>query len=704
MAAIRASKAVFGEDVTTKGCFFHLCQSTHRKVRELGLISRYKTDDRFKKMCGMLDGLAFLPPDLVPVGLDYIRGQAPTDLDDLIDYFDATATFRSTCSELVCARPLGHRSPRENKKEVKDRREEGRRLTESSWSGQARTLVYEKRGQSPRRDFAPARLRCGTHESLMWAAMGQLMLGMPALYRRGADIIATLPPHGRVMVHPMHKGTVVRSAVEELSSTMAAPTFAAADYVVLVGFLLLSMSIGVYFAWADRRRQSNRIFLTANKQLGWFPVSVSMMASFLSSNGILGLPAEVFLHGSTLWIGTLSSTIAILLAAVFFMPMYYKMDITSINEYLEHRFKSAAVKNVACGIFILCMLLYTGVVLYGPSLALGSVTRIPVWASILLNGLVCTLYTSIGGIKAVVWTDVVQMVLILVGYVMVIVSGLCHIGGIYKAWEIGEKGGRMNFLNFSVSPYDTFTSWNILFCWTVLWMSSYCASQTQVQRYTSIASLKDARKALLLNIPGVSVTLILSIISGIVLFAVYSDCDPRLTGDIKKADENHPEIVIAQVIWPGLAVSTGLAPDLAGGPLRGSPWARPGSPAPVFLSPASASRSTHCLAPARVFSADRLSRAFCLVFHPRLPHSPPLKARTSGDFMGLREPLGFMGGRCCCCRSGHVAASESGVELTVEIRVQACGSPFPRQRCVGWLSRAITAPASLRNHPGIVVA
>ncbi|XP_042143566.1 uncharacterized protein LOC121833919 [Ixodes scapularis] len=104
MAAIRASKAVFGEDVTTKGCFFHLCQSTHRKVRELGLISRYKTDDRFKKMCGMLDGLAFLPPDLVPVGLDYIRGQAPTDLDDLIDYFDATyvnGTFRAVSSRVA---------------------------------------------------------------------------------------------------------------------------------------------------------------------------------------------------------------------------------------------------------------------------------------------------------------------------------------------------------------------------------------------------------------------------------------------------------------------------------------------------------------------------------------------------------------------------------------------------------------------------
>ncbi|KAM7307305.1 hypothetical protein ISCGN_010941, partial [Ixodes scapularis] len=134
---------------------------------------------------------------------------------------------------------------------------------------------------------------------------------------------------------------------------MAAPTFAFADYVVLVGFLLLSASIGVYFAWADRRRQSNRTFLTANKQLGWFPVSLSMMASFLSSIAILGLPAEVFLHGSTLWINVLSAIVAISLAAFVFMPIYYKMDITSINQYLELRFKSAVVKDIASGIFIL---------------------------------------------------------------------------------------------------------------------------------------------------------------------------------------------------------------------------------------------------------------------------------------------------------------------------------------------------------------
>ncbi|KAK8759657.1 hypothetical protein V5799_002711 [Amblyomma americanum] len=207
---------------------------------------------------------------------------------------------------------------------------------------------------------------------------------------------------------------------------MAAAHFAVLDYVVLVVFLLLSAGIGVFFAWRDRRSNTNKQFLTGNKELGWLPVSMSMMASYLSSIGILGLPSEVFVHGSTLWMSVISTTGSILVAAFVFLPMYYKMDITSINEYLEKRFMSTAIRNIASAVFILQTLIYLGVVLYGPSLALGSVTGLPVWASILLNGFVSTFYTAIGGIKAVVWTDVVQMVLIFASYIMVIssVSGL----------------------------------------------------------------------------------------------------------------------------------------------------------------------------------------------------------------------------------------------------------------------------------------
>ncbi|KAH6929053.1 hypothetical protein HPB50_022528 [Hyalomma asiaticum] len=311
---------------------------------------------------------------------------------------------------------------------------------------------------------------------------------------------------------------------------MAVHTFLALDYVVLISFLVLSAGIGVFFAWHDRRGNSNRQFLTANRQLSWLPVSMSMMASFLSAASVLGVPSQVFVRGSTFWWGAVSTTLAILMAAFIFMPMYYEMDITSINE-----------------------LLYLGVALYGPSLALGSVTGLPVWSSILLNGVVCTFYTSIGGIKAVVWTDVVQVVLIYVAYIMVIASGLHHLGGFGAMWKLAGDGGRLIFANFDVSPYETYTVWAMVFGWTISWMGMYCANQTQAQRYTSIGSLKGARIALLLNVPGTILNVTMAVLSGLTLYAVYGRCDPRLTGDIRKADQLMPYIIQDKLHqYPGL--------------------------------------------------------------------------------------------------------------------------------------------------------
>ncbi|XP_075741035.1 sodium-coupled monocarboxylate transporter 1-like [Rhipicephalus microplus] len=335
---------------------------------------------------------------------------------------------------------------------------------------------------------------------------------------------------------------------------MAAHTFVTLDYVVLISFLLLSAGIGVYFAWHDRRGNSNRQFLTANRQLSWLPVSMSMMASFLSAASVLGIPAEVFVRGSTFWYGSISTTLAILMAAFIFMPMYYNMDITSINEYLEKRYSSRAVRKIGSILFIVHTLLYLGVALYGPSLALGSVTDLPVWSSILLNGAVCTFYTSIGGIKAVVWTDVVQVVLIYIAYIMVIGSGLHYLGGFSAMWQIAGDGGRLIFTNFSLSPYETYTTWTMVFGWTITWMGMYCANQTQAQRYASIGSLKGARIALLLNIPGTILNVTMAVLSGLTLYAVYGNCDPRLTGDIRKADQLVPYIVQDMLHqYPGLS-------------------------------------------------------------------------------------------------------------------------------------------------------
>ena len=90
LAAWQAAKAVFGQHVETKGCFFHLTQSTWRKIQQLGLAELYKTDENIKQFCGMLDALAFLPCDEVTIGMEYLKNKTPVGLEALVDYFDGT--------------------------------------------------------------------------------------------------------------------------------------------------------------------------------------------------------------------------------------------------------------------------------------------------------------------------------------------------------------------------------------------------------------------------------------------------------------------------------------------------------------------------------------------------------------------------------------------------------------------------------------
>ncbi|KAH6930328.1 hypothetical protein HPB50_012633 [Hyalomma asiaticum] len=104
------------------------------------------------------------------------------------------------------------------------------------------------------------------------------------------------------------------------------------DYCVLVSVLGISSLIGVYFAWKDRRSTNRKDFFGGSKQLQAFPVTVSMTASFMSSIAILGVPAEIFLHGSQYMVTFIGVIVASLLAAHVFVPVFYEMDMISVNQ------------------------------------------------------------------------------------------------------------------------------------------------------------------------------------------------------------------------------------------------------------------------------------------------------------------------------------------------------------------------------------
>ncbi|XP_077564135.1 sodium-coupled monocarboxylate transporter 2-like isoform X2 [Haemaphysalis longicornis] len=308
---------------------------------------------------------------------------------------------------------------------------------------------------------------------------------------------------------------------------MAVQSFHAADYAVLVAVLGLSSSIGVYFAWKDRRSTNNKEFLVGNRQLQVFPVTMSMMASFLSSVAILGIPSQNFIHGSQYMVNFIGLIIGVFLAANVFLPVFYEIDMISANQYLEKRFKSVALRKVICATTVLRNCFYMGVVLYGPSLALGSVTGLPVWVSILVNGAVCAFYTTIGSVMA---------------------------GGVGAVFTTVDKEGLLEFFDVSFNFQKTFTFWSVTIGCAVMWTTIFGANQTMIQRFCALGSIRKARTALYINMLGIGGTLTIAAYCGLALFALYYKCDPVKASRIKKYDELMPYFVMDTLgHLPGLA-------------------------------------------------------------------------------------------------------------------------------------------------------
>ncbi|KAI1290201.1 Sodium-coupled monocarboxylate transporter 2 [Halotydeus destructor] len=329
--------------------------------------------------------------------------------------------------------------------------------------------------------------------------------------------------------------------------------FSAVDYLVFVGLLIVSSLIGVFFGWRDRKQKSNAEFLTGGRNLSVFPVAMSLSASFMSTNTILGTPAEVYSLGTQFVWNMAAFTVGVILAVNVFMPIYYDLQLTSVNKYLLKRFRSNVVRLTGSVGFILATLPYMGVVLFGPALALSQVTPLSVRDCILIVGLSCTFYTSIGGIKAVIWTDVVQCSLMLLGLMIVIIRGSYEAGGILEPFKIAAQDGRLTGFNWDFNIYRADTTWACFFGTVVGWSGTYCVKQTQVQRYCCLPSKKDAARTLYGNIPGVLAIGLMAIWCGIILFAKYGHCDPVLLGIVKRTDQLMPYYVMETMSHiPGL--------------------------------------------------------------------------------------------------------------------------------------------------------
>ncbi|KAK7085634.1 Sodium-coupled monocarboxylate transporter 1 [Halocaridina rubra] len=243
-------------------------------------------------------------------------------------------------------------------------------------------------------------------------------------------------------------GDLVTSSGGELVS------FGIVDYIVFTVMLCISMGIGVFFAF--RGNKNTEDFLMGGRQMSVVPVAISLLSSFISAISILGYSGETYANGMQLSMILSGAFIGIFLASKFFLPVFHPLKLTSVNEYIELRYSSKALRLTTLGISVFIGFFYTGLCLYAPTLALASVTPISSETYIVILGIVCTIYSAAGGLKAVVWTDTFQMIVILMGIVSVIIVGCIEVGGISNVWAIAGEYGRTQLFEYVSLAYANF--------------------------------------------------------------------------------------------------------------------------------------------------------------------------------------------------------------------------------------------------------
>lgn len=189
-------------------------------------------------------------------------------------------------------------------------------------------------------------------------------------------------------------------------------TFGAFDYCIFIGLLSIHALLGIYHALRRDRYKTAREFLLENRSINPIPVALSVLVSTMTSITYLGVPAETYIYGPTFWLMALNKPLVALIVARTFVPIFYRLKVTTIYEYLELRF-GKLMSICGATLNFLFILLCTGILVYAPALALTTVTGIKLSYSVAFVGVTCSFYTTLGGAKAVMWTNVFQVNLIM---------------------------------------------------------------------------------------------------------------------------------------------------------------------------------------------------------------------------------------------------------------------------------------------------
>ncbi len=270
------------------------------------------------------------------------------------------------------------------------------------------------------------------------------------------------------------------------------------DWVVLV---LALAGVVVYGIWKSRHIESSKDFLAGKRDLPWWTIGLSIMATQASAITFLSTPGQGFADGMEFAQFYFGMPIAMLILVTFVLPVYYRLRVTTAYEYLEHRF-DRRMRTLTALLFLIQRGVAAAISIYAPSIILCAVFG---WNLALTNALMALfviIYTTSGGSAAVSRTQELQMSIMLGGLILAFIIALNSLPegvGLREAWAVAGATGKTQVIDWSFDVRDRYNLWSGLLGATFLFLSYFGTDQSQVGRYLSGKSLRESRVGLLFN-------------------------------------------------------------------------------------------------------------------------------------------------------------------------------------------------------------
>ncbi|CAL4063754.1 unnamed protein product, partial [Meganyctiphanes norvegica] len=329
--------------------------------------------------------------------------------------------------------------------------------------------------------------------------------------------------------------------------------FGITDWVLFTLSLMVSLGIGIYHGYRGRKATTTE-YLLADRKLQPVPLAMSLMIGTVSAITIFANAGEMYAYGTQMWVLDLGMALGMVIVGKVFIPVFYPLKMVSLYEYMEQRFGSRPIRLATAACTMAGGYFFIGFLLALPAMVLVPITGLNVYINIVIMGIPCTLYSAFGGVKAVVYADVFQALVLISGVLSIIFQGSIDVGGFSAVWEVAYQYGRIEFFNFSLDPYLRHTFWSVNIYGILFGIYTYGVIQAQTQRAFSTGSTQKAQLVLYLGAFGMVFIKSLINISGLVIFAKYVECDP-LTGPGSTGD---PTFVVLIYILQNLSKIPGL--------------------------------------------------------------------------------------------------------------------------------------------------